>query len=328
LSVSGSGTVAWRKGTAVVSQLTVFDRQGNHIGVAGTPAPVDIVNLAPDEQHLFTTGEPGSWIVEANGPGRVFFSGRREVRGFWSADGSRLIDAVGTKILEQNLSGVTLNELAEIPAKGALLLLNDISPDGARLLYGDQSKLYVYSLAEKRSTEVVGQRVDNAAMSPDGAWIVYRTFSEPGIYVQPLSGKGLRRQIAGAGRAFWRKDGSEILIADPEKVWSVRVDGSGEQLRFSAPMPLFSAPPPLGTNSGSRPLAVNRDGTRIYYLQSVDEPEAGVINVRRARSGSASVFSQSAFRGPRRRGSFGEGFFDELRRKVPVGKWPHAPIRV
>ena len=280
-SVSASGTIAWRKGTAVVSQLTVFDRQGNRIGVAGVPAPVDVVNLAPDEQHLFATGETGSWIVEANGPGRVFFSGRREVRGFWSADGSRLIDAVGTKILEQNLSGATLHELAEIPAKGALLLLNDISPDGTRLLYGDQSRLYVYSLAEKRSAEVVGQRVDNTAMSPDGAWIVYRIFTEPGIYVQPLSGKGLRRQIAGNGNApVWRKDGKEILYFNQGKIWSVRVEGSGEQLRFSMPEPLFSAQPPSGTNSGSRPLAVNRDGTHIYYLQSIDEPESGVINVR------------------------------------------------
>ena len=30
-SVSGSGIIAWRRGTAVVSQLTVFDRQGNRI---------------------------------------------------------------------------------------------------------------------------------------------------------------------------------------------------------------------------------------------------------------------------------------------------------
>jgi hypothetical protein len=75
-------------------------------------------------------------------------------------------------------------------------------------------------------------------------------------------------------------DGKEILIADPGKIWSVRVEGSGEQMRFSMPEPLFSAQPPSGTNSGSRPLAVNRDGTRIYYLQSVDEPDSGVINVR------------------------------------------------
>ena len=280
-SVSDTGTIAWRSGTAVVSQLTVFDRQGNRIGVAGVPAPVNTIDLAPDEQHLFTAGEAGSWIVEAMGPGRSVFSGGLVTKGLWSADGSRVIHADGTKILEGNLSGATLRQLAEIPVGESLLLLNDISPDGMRLLYGDQSRLYIYSLMEKRSTEIVGQHVDNAVMSPDGAWIAYRPFTEPGIYVQPLSGKGLRRQIAAGGNLpVWRKDGKEILCINQGKIWSVRVEGSGEQLRFSMPEPLFSAQPPSGTNSGSRPLAVNRDGTRIYYLQSVDEPEAGVIDVR------------------------------------------------
>lgn len=79
---------------------------------------------------------------------------------------------------------------------------------------------------------------------------------------------------------MWRGDGKEILYYDQVKIWSVRVEGSGEQLRFSAPEPLFSAAPTRGTNSASRPLAVNHDGTRIYYLQSVDEPESGAIYVR------------------------------------------------
>ena len=195
-SVSASGTIAWRRGTAVVSQLTVFDRQGNRIGVAGVPAPVNVINLAPDEQHLFTTGEAGSWIVEANGPGRTAFGGGLVVKGLWSRDGSRLIEAVRAKILERNLSGAMIREMGEIPAPDGLLLLDDISPDGTGLVYGDQSGLYLYSLTEKRSTQIVGQRVDNAAMSPDGAWVVYRAFTEPGIYVQPLSGKSLRRQVA------------------------------------------------------------------------------------------------------------------------------------
>lgn len=281
-SVSGSGIIAWRRGSAVVSQLTVFDRHGNHIGAAGLPAPVNSVFLAPDEEHLFTWGEAGSWIVEANGPGRVVFGAGTGTRSLWLAGGSRLISKVGKKLLEQSLDGATVRELAEMPVEDAFFSgINDISPDGARLLYGDSRKLYVYSLAEKRSTEIVGQRVDNAAMSPDAAWIVYHPYTETGIYVQPLSGNGLRRQIAGSGNfPVWRKDGKEILYYDQGKIWSVRVEGAGEQLRFSSPEPLFSAAPTRGTNSASRPLAVNHDGTRTYYLQSVDEPESGVIYVR------------------------------------------------
>jgi serine/threonine protein kinase len=181
-SVSGSGIIAWRRGSAVVSQLTVFDRHGNHIGAAGLPAPVNSVFLAPDEEHLFTWGEAGSWIVEANGPGRVVFGAGTGTRSLWLAGGSRLISKVGKKLLEQSLDGATVRELAEMPVEDAFFSgINDISPDGARLLYGDSRKLYVYSLAEKRSTEIVGQRVDNAAMSPDAAWIVYHPYTETGI---------------------------------------------------------------------------------------------------------------------------------------------------
>ncbi len=126
------------------------------------------------------------------------------------------------------------------------------------------------------------QRVDYAAMSPDGAWTVY---NESGIYVQPLTSPGLRRQIASSGLfAVWRADGKEILYADEDRdqlrIWSVRVDGVGNQLRFAPPEPLFSVPSPLGLLSGARPLAVSRDGSKIYFLQSTEEPDSGVIHVR------------------------------------------------
>jgi hypothetical protein len=64
------------------------------------------------------------------------------------------------------------------------------------------------------------------------------------------------------------------------QVWSVRVDGTGMQLHFTSPEPLFSVSRPLGLSSASRPLAVSRDGSKMFYLQSTDEPDSGVIQVR------------------------------------------------
>jgi hypothetical protein len=127
----------------------------------------------------------------------------------------------------------------------------------------------------------VEQRVDNAAMSPDGTWTVYRPFTESGIYVQPLAGLGLRRQITNSGTTpVWRKDGKEILYVDQGRIFSVRVDGVGTKLHFAPPELLFSVTGPLGLTSGSRPLAVSRDGSKIYFLQSTEQPDAGVIHVR------------------------------------------------
>ena len=105
--------------------------------------------------------------------------------------------------------------------------------------------------------------------------------TESGIYVQPLTSRGLSRQIANSGNfAVWRRDGKEIMYFEQDRIWSVHVDGVGTQLRFAAPEPLFSISRPLGTDSGSRPLAVSHDGSRIFFLQSTEEPDSGVILVR------------------------------------------------
>ena len=130
---------------------------------------------------------------------------------------------------------------------------------------------------------LLAARPDNAAMSPDGTWIVYRPNEESGVYAQPVSGTGLPRQIASNGSyAVWRGDGKEILYFDRNQnsVSSVRVEGSGEKLQLSIPQSLFTVAAPMGLNSGSRPSQSNRDGSRIYFLQSTEQPESGVINVR------------------------------------------------
>jgi hypothetical protein len=51
-------------------------------------------------------------------------------------------------------------------------------------------------------------------------------------------------------------------------------------MQFAAPEHLFSVAQPMGILGGSWPLAVNYDGSRIYFLQSTEQPDAGVIQVR------------------------------------------------
>jgi serine/threonine protein kinase/Tol biopolymer transport system component len=281
-SVSRTGALAWRSGTAIVSQLVAFDRKGNRTGVAGPPAAINTVNLSPDESHFFARGEAGSWIMETEGSGRVSAGNGSIVLTLWSPDGSRLIQSLGAKLMEVSLDGSrVLRELGETPASTGRRMVHGISADSRRILYSNGFGLYLLSTPDNQTSKLVDQRVDNAAMSPDGNWVVYHPYTEPGIYVQPLSGKSLRREIAKSGNfPVWRGDGREILYYDPEHIWSVGVQGIGEQLRFSAPGQLFSVAQPMGILGGSRPLAVNRDGSRIYFLQSAEQPDAGVIQVR------------------------------------------------
>jgi hypothetical protein len=283
-SVSRSGELIWRSGIVIVSQLIAFDRKGNRIGAAGAPAPIGTVNLAPDEAHFLARGEAGSWIMETNGSGRMNVGNGSLIETLWSPDGSRLIQPLGAKVVEMSLNGArVLRELGETFASdGRRILLHGISQDSRRIVYSDQFKLYLLSLPENQTTELVVQRVDSAALSPNGIWLVYHPYTEPGIYVQPLSGGGLRRQIANSGNfAVWRADGKEILfVGQGGHIWSVGVQGTGDELRFSQPEPLFSVARPMGLVSASRPLAVNRDGSRVYFLQSAEQPVASVIHVR------------------------------------------------
>ena len=281
-SVSNTGTVVWRSGTAVTSQVTIFDRKGNRIGTAGAAVPASIISLAPDEAHVLVSEEAGSWIMESNGPGRTSLVWSA-LPYFWSPDGSGIIGRRGTEIVQRFITDShEARPFPGLPALEDTPLVHGISADGRRILYSDGASLLSFSLDGRRGSEhVVDQRVDNAAMSPDGAWAVYRPLLESGIYVQPLTSVGLRRQIANGGTfPVWRKDGKEILYVGQGRIWSVRVDGSGTQLRFTSPEPLFSVSLPLGLLAGARPLAVSRDGSKIYFLQSADELDSSVIHVR------------------------------------------------
>lgn len=219
--------------------------------------------------------------MESDGPGLTRLGS--PLLSLWSSDGSEVVGVRSGKIVHRSVSGSRESRpLTDLPAlsKGSWGI-HDISTDGRRILYSKGLALLWFSLDEHRSESVVEQSVDNAALSPDGAWTVYRPNTEPGLYVQPLTSPGLRRQIASSGNnAVWRKDGKEIVYVDQGRIWSVRVDGVGTQLRFAPPELLFSVSAPLGLLSGSRPLAVSRDGSRIYFLQSTEEPDSGVIHVR------------------------------------------------
>ena len=76
-----------------------------------------------------------------------------------------------------------------------------------------------------------------------------------GIYVQPFSGFGLRKQISNGRYPMWRRDGKEIVYYDQDRIWSVRVDTAGGELRAAAPEPLFPAAGPASRQQSTRRVA-------------------------------------------------------------------------
>ena len=289
-SVSRSGVLAWRPGGAALSQVTEFDRKGRAIGTSGPPGPVGELRLSPDETRLLVWASR-SWLLDVGQPGRLDL-GTTVMWLFWSPDGTKLIASDEGKIVERSVNGS--GEVRELGnAQG---MAQDLSSDGKQLLSMSSLGSGIISQgldgpAEQRMPRVLaagsgGESVFSPAFSPDGRWIVYAIRSADrqsgGIFVQPFPGPGLRRQIAATyGPVQWRRDGKEILYESQGGIYSVGVDMVGGELRFGAPVLLFSGVRvPAGSNVSHRPLAVSHDGSHIFWPQAVEQPGSDVIQIR------------------------------------------------
>ena len=302
-SVSRTGVVAWRPGTAGLSQVTIFDRQGREIGTAGSPTVVQTLRLAPDERHLLMGFMSTAWLLEPGRPGQQQLA-QGALDTLWSPDGSKLLDAIppfgkDVRVVERPVTGGgAVRELAKPPGMGRL---EDISSDGKTLLLSRGAMdTAVFSVAldgvQKDPQPLVqtGEVISHARFSPDGRWIVYTVsagsgpgglYSSGGTYVQAYPRPGLRQQVTSGGNyPVWRKDGLEIVYLDVYQgrnyIWSVPVAAPGGEFRAGTPSPLFPARLPATTFADLNFLAVSRDGSRFYVPQAVEQPDSDVIHVR------------------------------------------------
>jgi len=292
-SVSRTGAVAWRPGTAGLSLVTIFDRQGKEVDTAGSPSVIQTLRLAPDETRLLVGFAGTAWLLEPGQPGQQpLKQGDRET--LWSRDGSAFFDTVpwtgeNQRVVERPVTGEgTVRELTKPPGLGRL---EDISPDGKYVLFSRGAlDTAVFSFLqdgaqkEPRSLVQSSEVISHARFSPDGRSIMY-TVAQNGIYVQPFPGPGLRKQVTSRGNyPIWRKDGHEIVYLDDDQgrnyIWSVPVTGSGEEFRAGTPSRLFPARLPATTYGDLNFLAVSRDGSRFYIPQAVEQPGSDVIDVR------------------------------------------------
>jgi hypothetical protein len=302
-SVSRTGVVAWRPGTAGLSQVTMFDREGKEIGTAGPATVVQTLRLSPDETRLLLGFSLTAWLLEPGRPGRQQLE-QGTLDTLWSPDGSKLATSVvagnDTRIMERSVTGQGL--VRELVKLSGPWRLQDISPDGkTALLNRGPVDTTVFSLSldgvhrEPNSLLQTGETIMHARFSPDGRWIVY-TASAPGserggvltgggTYVQPYPGPGFRKQVTSRGNyPIWRKDGKEIVYLDEylgrNHIWSVPVAVSGGEVRAGTPSALFPARLPATTFGDLNFLAVSRDGSRFYIPQAVEQPDSDVIHVR------------------------------------------------
>jgi Tol biopolymer transport system component len=315
LSVSQSGTIAYRTGSAGSRQLNWFDRTGKELGrvAASDSGTINDIALSPDGRRLAfrqtLNGRVEIWLVElALGTStRLTFGDGRKFAPVWSPDASRVAFQSNPKAVYdlylKSASGAGTEELILSTPQSKTPM--DWSPDGRFLLYrtGDSSASYdlwaVPVDGDRKPFPVIQSSAQerDAQFSPDGKWIAYQS-DESGsfeIYLQPFvipgdqEGQGGKWQVShgGGAQVRWRPDGKELFYIAPDEnlvAVPVRLDSLRHSVELGAAVPLFR------TRVGgavqdivSQQYAVASDGQRFLMNTLGDEaisPITVVLNWR------------------------------------------------
>ncbi len=167
----------------------------------------------------------------------------------WSADGKRIfflsVTSSGGHIYSIPFDGSalqpepvpTLSEAPEIP--------EEVSPDGAYLLFRRGEDLWLLSLHDRkaRSWFETPFNEQGGRFSPNSHWVAFSS-DQTGrmeIFVRPFPGPGapIRVSLDGGHDAAWSRAGNEIFYENGGKLMSARVISETPELRFEAPRKLF-----------------------------------------------------------------------------------------
>jgi serine/threonine-protein kinase len=244
---------------------------------------------------------------------RLTFTGKANYNPVWAPDGKHIAYDASDGLWWVRADGAgEPQRLLESKGVGA----SSFSPDGRHLIYIGSSPETKYDILtlpldlsdpehpKPGKPEPFLSTPANelyATLSPDGRWMAYAS-NESGryeVYVRPFPGPAGKWQIStgGAVHTVWSRDGRELFYGSSDsKLMVSEYTAKGDSFTYSRPR-LWSDKPLRG---GIRPyFDIAPDGKRFAVFplpESVDE-----------KSGNVHV-------------TFLFNFFDEVRRRVPVGK--------
>jgi len=288
------------------------------------PAIYRTPRLSPDGKRLafdmLTAQGDDIWVkdLDRDTPSRLTFLTGSNRWPTWAPDGGGIVfestnpSAPGLYWMRSDGSGeaqrLSDGRLGERPSS--------FSPDGKRLAFsqignGGSDDIFTARIEGDPGHPRLGKpelfvgtpAVESSPMfSPDGRWLAYQS-NESGIfevYVRPFPPTGGRWQISTAGGMFpvWSRDGHELLFKTMDRrMMAVSYAAKGDSFAAGRPRVWSEIRGPDMGNLSTYDLAP--DGKRLAAIVGNDE-----INGQK----------------PSMHLTFLVNFFDELRRKVPVGE--------
>jgi serine/threonine-protein kinase len=332
-SVAANGTLAYVGESLMVgpgaSTLVWVDRAGHEDALKVEAHPYFYPRLSPDGTRVaisiadsLTPVRGDIWVLDLvrGAKTRVTFEANNRFYPVWTADGARLIFS----------DGIGKNRVRWAPATGAgstdTLLEGEeryptsVSQDGRLLAFYEvhpqtRRDLWVFPLdGTGKPQPFFGTPFEDSApmFSPDGHWVAYASnkSGQNEIYVRPYPAAGAQEYTISAGggtEPLWAPDGRELLYRHGNDLMSVSVSSAAGSLTAAAPTRLLSGQFLLDS-SVTRTVAnydISRDGRRFLMLKTAALSSATAPPVSVVLQEHEVVILQN--------------FFDELRRRVPVG---------
>jgi serine/threonine-protein kinase len=324
--VSLTGTLIYRRDTGRGSALNTLhwvDAKGGTAPLPAVPASVLGPRVSPDGTRvaLFTVGRQGTDVViydpQRDVTTRVT-SGNQDSWPNWSADGRHVVFRRTGGLFQARADGARQPHVL-VPVNAGFGS-GSFTRDGRRLAYTSTAtgtqQIWTVPI-EDRGGELhaatpepflKSQFIDSEpSFSPDGRWLAYQS-NESGteeVYVRPFpppaTGQGSRWLVSNTGGTAprWSQNGRELVYRSGDQIMAVSYIVSGDAFVADKPRVWIAA---LG-------------GAPTINLASVWDlaPDGGrVLVVRPAESAGAAKAEHHVV--------FLQNFFDELRRRVPLGK--------
>lgn len=329
-SISADGTLVYIPDTAgaigvgVQRTLAWVDRQGREEPLNAPVRVYRYPRISPDGQRValdLLDEQHDIWIWHLTGETltRLTLDPAVEEYGVWTPDGRRVIfsstRAGGSSLFWQAADGTgAVERLTEGQNRQFPMA---VSPDGTRLVFMEDSTssggnsgsdlMMLLLQGERRPQPLVQTPFSerNAEISPDGRWLAYDS-NESGryeVYVRPFPNVNDGRwqvSTGGGARPLWARNGQELFYMTStsagDTLMSAAVVG-GPPFKAGTPMKVFDAPDSAYFAFAGRAYDVSPDGRRFLLIKTAAGAE------RAAAPASMTVV---------------QGWFDELRRRVPV----------